>query len=235
MPSQHKFTLKTKMSELINEDVSLLSCISRFGVSLGFRDNTVEETCIANQIDTNTFLAVVNFLSEGNVELNETYNKISIASLINYLQNAHTYFLEYKLPSIRTKLIDAVATTDQNIPYKVVFLKYFDGYVLEVKKHMEYENKIVFPYVLNLINGNQNQKYNISIFEDQHAEVETKLIELKNILVKYYPAKGTNYMLNDVLFDLLWCEKDLASHNQVEDFFFVPVIDAIEKQQNSKK
>jgi pyruvate formate lyase activating enzyme len=47
---------------------------------------------------------------------------------------------------------------------------------------------------------------------------------------RFYP----NYKLNDVLFDLLWCEKDLASHNQVEDFFFVPVIEAIEQKIAAK-
>jgi len=81
---QHKFTARTRMSELINEDASLLSSISRFGISLGFGDKTVKEACEANAIDCNTFLAVVNFLSEGNVEITETYNNISIKSVINY-------------------------------------------------------------------------------------------------------------------------------------------------------
>ncbi|MBP6260610.1 MAG: hemerythrin domain-containing protein, partial [Paludibacter sp.] len=108
MQNQHKFTARTRMSDLINEDASLLSSISRFGISLGFGDKTVREACEANNIDCETFLSVVNFLSEGNVEINETYNNISIESVINYLKNAHTYFLDYKLPSIRTKLLDAV-------------------------------------------------------------------------------------------------------------------------------
>lgn len=227
---QHKFTARTRMSELINEDASLLSSISRFGISLGFGDKTVKEACEANAIDCNTFLAVVNFLSEGNVEINETYNNISIESVINYLKNAHSYFLDYKLPSIRAKLIDAVDSSDQSIPYRVVFIKFFDEYFDEVRKHMDYEDKTVFPYVIQLLSGEKNAKYSIAVFEEHHTDVDSKLAELKNILVKYYPAKGTNYMLNDVLFDLLWCEKDLATHNQVEDYFFVPVIEAIEQK-----
>ncbi|MCE5330915.1 MAG: hemerythrin domain-containing protein [Bacteroidales bacterium] len=230
---QHKFTARTRMSELINEDASLLSSISRFGISLGFGDKTVKEACEANAIDCNTFLAVVNFLSEGNVEINETYNNISIESVINYLKNAHSYFLDYKLPSIRAKLIDAVDSSDQSIPYRVVFIKFFDEYFDEVRKHMDYEDKTVFPYVIQLLDGKKNAKYSIAVFEEHHTDVDSKLAELKNILVKYYPAKGTNYMLNDVLFDLLWCEKDLATHNQVEDYFFVPVIEAIEQKTDA--
>ena len=229
MSQHHKFTARTRMSDLINEDASLLSSISRFGISLGFGDKTVKEACEANNIDSNTFLSVVNFLSEGNVEVDETYNNISIETVISYLKNAHSYFLDYKLPSIRTKLIDAVESSGQ-LSYQVVFMKFFDEYFDEVRKHMDYEDKTVFPYVIQLLEGKLHPKYRIAIFEEHHSDVDSKLAELKNILVKYYPAKGTNYKLNDVLFDLLSCEKDIASHNQVEDFFFVPVIEAIEQK-----
>jgi len=233
MFSQHKFTPRNRMSDLINEEASLLSSISRFGISLGFGDKTVKEACDANNIDCNTFLAVINFLSEGNVEAADAYNNLSITSVIQYLKNSHTYFLEYKLPSIRTKLLEAIDSTAQSNPYKVLFMKFFDEYFDEVHKHMDYEDRIVFPYVLKLLAGEKSNKYKISYFEDQHSDVDSKLAELKNILIKYYPSNGINFRLNDVLFDLLSCEKDLATHNQVEDYFFVPVIEAIESKMTS--
>lgn len=226
----HKFTERSRMSEIINEDATLLSSISRFGISLGFGDKTVKEACEANNIHSNTFLAVINFIAEGNVQVAETSNNISIESVINYLKNAHHYFLSYKLPSIRTKLIEAVDSSDQSTAYKVVFMKFFDEYFGEVRKHMDYEDKTVFPYVMRLLKGDVSDKYRIVDFEEHHSDVDSKLAELKNILIKYYPSNGQNYKLNDVLFDLLWCEKDLAMHNQVEDFFFVPVIEAIEQK-----
>lgn len=224
------------MSELINEDVTILSSISRFGISLGFGHITVQEACKRNNIHCETFLAIVNFLSEGgNVELIENYEHLSLETVINYLKNAHLFFLEYKLPAIRTQLIEAVESTGKGNKYSDVFLKFFNEYFEEVRKHMGYEEQVVFPYVLNLINGNYKGKYRIADFEKQHSDVDSKLAELKNILIKYYPAEGVNYLLNDVLFDLLWCEKDLSNHNQVEDYFFVPVIEAIERKQNTSK
>lgn len=229
----HKFTAQSRMSELINEDVTILSSISRFGISLGFGHITVEEACERNNIHCKTFLAIVNFLSEGgSVELIENYEHISIESVINYLKNAHSYFLNYKLPSIRTQLIEAVESTGKDNKYSEVFLKFFNEYFEEVHKHMSYEDRIVFPYVLDLLSGNYKGKYRIADFEKQHSDVDSKLAELKNILIKYYPSNGVNYLMNDVLFDLLWCEKDLATHNQVEDYFFVPVIEAIERKSN---
>jgi len=231
---QHKFTERTRMNDLIHEDPSLLSSISRFGISFGFGDKTVKDACAANDIDCNTFLAVVNFLSEGNMEISETLDSISIESVVNYLKNSHSYFIDYKLPSIKTRLIEAVDSSDQSVAYRVVFIKFFDEYFDEVRKHMDYEDKVVFPYVIELLKGHLHPKYKISVFEEHHSDVDSKLAELKNIIVKYYPVKGINYRLNDVLFDLLSCEKDLAAHNQVEDFFFVPVIEAIEDKLTKK-
>ena len=54
------------MSDLICENYALLQVLSRFGVSLGFGDKSVQEVCEMNDVDCSTFLIVVNFLVEGN-------------------------------------------------------------------------------------------------------------------------------------------------------------------------
>jgi len=235
MQKQQKFIANDKMSDLIREDHSMLLVISRFGLSLGFGDKTVNEVCDVSGIDCTTFLAVVNFLSEGNFEVGITGENISIVSVINYLKNSHVYFLDFKLPAIRNKLLAAINAPDQSIPYEVVFMKFFDEYFSEVKKHMKYEDKVVFPYVLKLLTGEKDPKYSISVFRERHNQIESKLVELKNILIKYYPAKGSNYLLTEVLFDILSCETDLASHNHVEDYLFVPTIEEIELKNNPAK
>jgi len=227
---QHKFTARTRMFNLINDDASLLSSVSRFGISLGLGEKTVEEACKAKNIDCTTFLAVMNFLAEENVQPSDLVENISLETVIGYLKNAHAYFLNYKLPIIREKLNDAVLENERLYSYKVVLLKFFDEYVIEVAKHIEYEEKLVFPYVMNLLSGKENLTYSIADFEDHHTDVDSKIAELKNILIKYHPTNEVNFKLNDVLLELLWCEKDLASHNMVEDFFFVPVVELIENR-----
>jgi len=223
------------MFKLISEDASLLSAVSRFGIPLGFGEKTISETCKANNIDCNTFLAVINFLAEERVEFADLTENISIETVIGYLKNAHSYFLNYKLPNLREKLNEALPDDDHLHPFKVVVMKFYDEFVVEVRKHIEYEDKKAFPYVMKLIQGTNSQKYRIADFEDHHTDVDSKIAELKNILIKYHASNEVNYKLNDVLLELLWCEKDLASHNMVEDFFFVPLIELMElKLENNK-
>ena len=151
---------------------------------------------------------------------------LSIEALITYLHNAHAYFLDFRLPHIRRKLTDAIADCPKDVAF--VITKFFDEYAAEVHKHMSYEEKTVFPYVRGLLKGIKGPKYNITIFRKHHDQIEMKIIELKNILIKYYPGPGSN-LLNSVLFDIFATEQDLASHNHVEDYLFVPAILTLEK------
>lgn len=232
---QRKFSPSSKMNELIKEDTSLLLTITRFGFSLGFGDKTVQEVCQSNNVDVYTFLAVVNFISDGNNEEDINHHEISIDSVVLYLKNAHHFFLDFKLPLIKKKLIEAIDDTLQEEPYRKMIMKFFNDYVAEVQKHMNYENEVVFPYVLNLVEGKKDPRYNIAVFEKNHESIDSKLTDLKNILIKYFPAQLPNYLLNEVLFDLSDCEKDLEKHNRVEDYFFVPITETLEKALVERK
>ena len=70
-----------KMSDLICENYALLQVLSRFGVPLGFGDRSVKEVCEMNQVDCNTFLTVVNFLTEGGNRMQDHVKEISVSAL----------------------------------------------------------------------------------------------------------------------------------------------------------
>ncbi|HNY24352.1 MAG TPA: hemerythrin domain-containing protein, partial [Bacteroidales bacterium] len=79
----------------------------------------------------------------------------------------------------------------------------------------------------------KDPSYQIKAFCIQHDQVETRLSELKNIIIKYYPSGNTNEW-NGVLFDLFSCSSDLASHNYIEDNLLVPVISQLEHNLRRK-
>ena len=62
--------------------------------------------------------------------------------------------------------------------------------------------------------------------------VEAKPTDLKRIIIRYYPSGSTNE-LTGVLFDIFTCERDLASHNDIEDRLFIPAIKRLEERTGS--
>lgn len=220
-----KYKPSDKMSDLVCENYSTLLIMSRFGIALGFGDRTIEEVCKAADVDTATFLAVVNMMLDEEPLAENEYAEISVEAFMHYLHNSHDYYLDYRLPAIRAKLVAALDGSD----VAVVITRFFDEYATEVRKHMSYEEHTLLPYVRALLNGEKPVDYDIDTFERQHDDVEEKMTDLKNILIKYYRADDHNE-LNVVLFDIFSIEKDLASHNFVENNLLVPIVKQLESQ-----
>lgn len=233
MDNLQKYKSADKMIDLIGDNYSLLQVMSRFGLSLGFGDKTVKEVCEMNGVDSRTFLVVVNFIAEGFSRLDSEDDGISIPALVDYLRQAHIYFLDFCLPAIRCKLIEAIDCSEDEVAFLI--LKFFDEYTKEVRKHMDYEEKTVFKYVDALLRNNAPKGYQISTFSKHHDQVGEKLTELKNLIIKYCPAKANVNLLNTALFDIYACEEGLDSHCKVEDYLFVPAILKLERRMKENE
>lgn len=218
------FSSGDRMRHLIKSDTSLLMVLSRFGISLGFGEKTVKEVCAEQHIDTDTFLCVANYIGGRSYDC----KKLSLRSLISYLKQAHSYFLDFKLPMIRRDLLDAIDCSGSD-EISFLILKFYDEYVTEVRRHMEYENEVVFSYVESLISGRLSNGYSIADFARKHNHIESKLKELKDIIVRYYTQKNSN-LLYSFLFDIINCAQDLDSHCSVEDNIFVPAVENLEDE-----
>jgi len=221
--SDASYRSDNKMRELIHDNSVLLMVLSRFDIPLGFGDKTVSEVCKQNNVDAPTFLTVANFISGRHVEISD----INIAAITGYLRRAHSYFLDFILPSIRRKLLSAIDCSGTD-DVALLILKFFDEYVGEVRLHMEYENDTVFGYIHTLLEGKKSNTFSIQAFASHHKRMESKLNELKDILIRYCPNHNHD-MLNSVLFDIINCEQDLASHCSVEDHLLVPAVMKLEE------
>ena len=216
-----------KMIDLISDNYSMLQGLSAFGIRLGFGDKTVHEVCREQDVDCYTFLTVVNFLINGYTP-KETDDRISVKTLLAYLQASHRYFLDFQLPSIRTKLEASLHGGDG---LAALILRLYDEYAHDIHLHMKYEEKTLFPYVEALLRGEQTSGYNVDIFSKHHSDTTGKFQELKNIIIKYLPHNGlANNQLTATLYDIYNNEEWLLNHSNVEEVLFVPAIRILEQK-----
>lgn len=214
-----------KMISLIRDNYNLLQSLGSFGISLGFGDKTVKQVCDDQNVDTNTFLAVVNFTINGYREMDDV-SRLSVPTLLQYLKASHDYFIGFQLPFIRKELVDAL---DENDNLARLILKLYDEYSRSVTQHMKYEEKTVFPYVESLIAGKPMANYAIDMYSKHHGQESSKLRELKSIIIKYFPGDSLrNNQLSATLYDIYNNEEWLALHAEVEDNIFIPAIKYLE-------
>ena len=215
-----------RMISLIKDNYNLLQSLGSFGISLGFGDKTVRETCEDNGVDTYTFLAVVNYTINGNTDF-ENDDQISVPTLLHYLKASHIYFLDFQLPFIRRELDEAI---DDGDSLGMLIMKFYDSYAHEIREHMHYEERKLFPYVQSLLAGRLDDEYNIGLFTRHHTQADEKLKELKKLIIKYLPPDHQrNNKLIAALHDVYNNEEWLHLHREVEERIFLPAIRRLER------
>ena len=226
MKNQKIYEADDQMITLIGDNYDLLQALGSFGISLGFGDKTVKETCEANHVDTHTFLAVVNYAING-IGVDEDDELISVPTLLHYLQASHDYFIDFQLPYIRRELEESL---DRNNSLAALIMRLYDEYAREIRSHMNYEQQTLFPYVETLLGGHPASDYNVETFSKHHDAADQQLHELKILIIKYLPQDGLhNNQLTATLHDIYENEVWLRQHAMVEDHIFVPAIQRLER------
>ncbi len=229
-----------KLADIIIHDISLVPVISRFGILLGFGDESIEGVCKKKSIDIDFLLTILNAFHDPQYLDKKYLQSFSVDLLIQYLRKTHQYYLSNKIPEIEC-LIDKMeleSTIDKS-SYQLL-QKFFKDYKTELVKHIDREEKVVYPYVLELNNAIANdeitssliekiKKYSIKSYEEEHDNVEEKLTDLKNIIIKYLSPSQNQQSRFRLLKELTALEKDLAEHAIIEDLILVPKVELLEK------
>jgi len=210
--------------DLIKSDFNIIPILSRFDIPLGFGDKTIGDVCEESEVDSDVFLAIINFTVSGIVP-SEKATIDTAVGIVDFLHNSHDYFLKYKFPHIRTNLINALDPTHSDINPAII--KFFDDYVNQVIAHFDYEETNVWPYIREM-QARTHSAYSIDIFKKHHDEIGEKLSDLKNLIMRYYTT-SMPYKMYDALVDIFNCEEDLGTHSDIENHILIPLITHLEK------
>ena len=222
------YTGSDKICDLMSHEEDAIQIISRFGLEMGVGDQTIEQVCASHDVHTPTFLAIVNY---------KVFHQrvipadIDLPTLQRYLHNAHTYFLDFRLPRLRRSLIEAIIPADPTTKIPGLILRCYDEFVDEIRTHIEHENAGLYD-------------------EHEHDDqrITDKLTEIKNLIIKYYPGASTpqtggtgsaeegnvTYTLISVMSDLWHTEHDFSDHCAIEDDILRPALTKMKPQTHRR-
>jgi regulator of cell morphogenesis and NO signaling len=230
-----------KMAEVIHLNYQLLPILSRFGLHLGFGEKTIEQLCLEHGIDVNFFLIILNAYHDKNFFPHRHLKGFPLNLLISYLRKSHEYFLTVKIPLIE-QLLDKlspegdVATTGS----LQLINRFFGEYCTELTEHIQREEDKVYPYAFMVeeafLSGIPGpgvlegiREYSIDDYESEHDNVEDKLNDLQNIILKYLPSTLDLNLCHTLLTEIFRLESDLNDHARIEDKVLVPKVKLMEK------
>jgi regulator of cell morphogenesis and NO signaling len=237
----------TQLADAIHQNIFLLPVLNRFGIQLGFGNKTVEQICSEQNVNVPFFLEIVNSFLDKDYFPQSELQSFPLKLIIDYIARSHTFYLKFKLPQIESligKLLETASAKNKK-PYELI-QNFFREYSAELTAHIEKEEKYVHPYILTIDEAFQNNSVTPEIIErlktdsikryaDDHDNVEDKLFDLKNLIIRYLPPTDDYTLSNAILYDLFRLERDLNDHARIEEKVLVPKVQQLEKRILGKK
>jgi len=234
-----------KMSDLVKADFELLAVLQRLKIPFGFKDKSIQAVCREEGIDLNFFLSLAKWFHERDFFPGETLMNHPVKWLVKYLRSTHSCYIDYQIPRIESEIV-LIENTDQSSSRNMkLMLNFFREYINEFTTHIELEEKTIFPYILQLEENLAKEQpdsdflkkirnYTIRDFLGEHSDIEEKLTDLRNILLKYLAPPSDNCLFTNVLIEIFRLGNDLRDHTILEENVLIPQVINLEKQFHKK-
>ena len=234
------FNENSKLASVIHKDHSLLPVINRLGIKLGFGDKTIRNVCEEKGIDLNFFVETINVFHYEAYFPEKRLLDFSVTMVIDYLKKTHQYYKDYLIPE-NDRLIELfLSANPEESSDNDLVRKFYARFKEEFVIHINFEEREMFPLILELNAVIENpllrsqfiQKYPSflgSSIEKEHSNMDDKMDDLKNIIIKYLPPNYDQNRGNAFLTNLFLFEKDMKNHSRIEDHILIPKVKQLEK------
>ena len=234
------FTPDLKICEIIPDNPYMLLFFEHFGITLPVQDKSLETVCEEHGISLALVLTFANLFHGVRQDTAPALSFDDTKAIILYLKNSHEFYSHEIYPEILNtiKMMAEVNDSKEMSLVKTFFTDYFS----EVNEHLDYENEVVFPYVLDLydrikkgVRPEEIKEYSVVEYRDQHNDIEEKLDDLKKLLVKYLPKKDDRILRRKLLLNLFELDYDLKVHSEIEEHILIPLVEKMESHLNQAK
>ncbi|HLW09717.1 MAG TPA: hypothetical protein VKX35_04905 [Fermentimonas sp.] len=226
-----------KMADQIDSNPRLLLMLQHFNIDFNVSDLTVSQLCAQYDISETLFVDIANLYNGFGTKKTHTYTKKDLLQVIDFLKNTHHYYRSDLYPQIN-EYIHQLQENHPEVRLELKLIeKFFYQYFTEVKEHLDYEDDIAFPYFIKLLKDKSSNEarvlYSSKEYSDHHSDIELKLHDLKNLLLKYVKVDNDLGLRRKLFFALYELEFDLYIHSLIEESILIPSGLKIENKENA--
>jgi regulator of cell morphogenesis and NO signaling len=234
------FNESNKLASVIHKDHSLLPVINRLGVRLGFGDKTIRNICDELAIDPDFFVEIINVFHYESYFPEKKLMTLSVVHVVDYLIKTHDYYRNYLIPEIDRLLHLFLSSCEGQCPESELIHNFYEKLQEECIAHFKTEEDDEFPFIiaLNRVIDTKVGKaefrakyghFEMRDFEEDHSNIDDKMFDLENIIIKYLPPNYNQNIGNSLLANLFMFEKDLKNHSRIEDYILLPKVNQLIK------
>ena len=222
------------VSEIIYDYPELILVLERLNIFPGFGDKTIEEIAKEKEIDADLLMVLLRMQLDPEHSPNIDLPVSTIQPIVEYLSVSHDYYTRELYPVIAENI--ALLAEKNNHTSIQMVKQFFAEYRNEADRHFEYENDIAFPYILSLYLENQklpdeiSAEYSVDTYRENHDNIEEKLDDLKQLLIKYLPFDEDYRIRRNIILTLDRLDADIKAHAKIEDEILIPLVRQLEEK-----
>lgn len=232
-----RFTSRQKLSDVLHANYYLLPVVHRFDIRFGIGDLTIGAICRRHGIDAEFFTEILNVYNDEFYFPEKILRRLDVRLIVGYIRKTHQYYVDYLLPTIEEMTQRLVRSGGRRNRSLGPIGRLFSEYRTEFVRHIENEERNVLPYALRISDLHAagaktpvtaRQVSSIRSFEDEHAAMDEKLLDLKNLLIKYIEQPFDAHLCNAIIFELDRLERDARDHARIEDRILFAAVERME-------
>lgn len=169
------------------------------------------------------------------------FDALSIDDLSNHIVNTHHAYVRTTIPIIKSRAQEAAKESAGKLPELAEIATIFDTLSEDLLKHLDGEEKYLFPYIFKLLNAKKaNEKLPkpgfgtiekpLAHHYEEHDHATELMRKIHSLANGYQAADDTSATIKSLFEKLAEFEKDLEQHIYLEnDILFTQAI-TLEKE-----
>ena len=232
-------TQDQKVGEVVAKDFRLAGIFSKYGIDFCCGGGkSIAEVCRNKNIDSLELLQNINHLLTEATQETVNYDSWPIDLLADYIEKKHHRYVREQIPVLQQFLEKVAKVHGEAHPELIDIKNLFNAAASELTKHMMKEELILFPYIRQMVSGNNDFKSSafttvedpIKVMIEEHDTEGERFRQIAELSDNYTPPdyacntyKASFVLLNEF-------EKDLHLHIHLENNILFPK--TIKLQQN---
>ncbi len=222
----------TKLSQIIIDDPTILSVLSRFGISLGVGDMTIEQICQQKKMNVVFFTTILNTFRDPDFFPEKILYSFEAHLIVDYLKKTNQTYLQFQLPNIERHLHLLISKSDAQNSNLLIIMKFFSEVKAQLMKRIDDDKYRWFPEILALENSDDNKvESTVIAFDESNDSIEDKINDLISMFVVHLTGDYDINLGQAVLLALDSLKKDIAQNNRIRKRILMPLYQALASRQ----
>lgn len=222
----------TKLSQIIIDDPTILSVLSRFGISLGVGDMTIEQICQQKKMNVVFFTTILNTFRDPDFFPEKILYSFEAHLIVDYLKKTNQTYLQFQLPNIERHLHLLISKSDAQNSNLLIIMKFFSEVKAQLMKRIDDDKNRWFPEILALENSDDNKvESTVMAFDESNDSIEDKINDLISMFVVHLTGDYDINLGQAVLLALDNLKKDIAQNNRIRKRILMPLYQALASRQ----